>query len=226
MKPSLSTVKWSLLLICCIGVWACRSSAPVTHLSGEIDGTEKVLVMPIQDMVWLHGAKTNVRSPLTGKVFMTGPVSKGADRILTDMLISALQQQTKFETVPPREAHAAIEALKGVKDPYKSPLVLLAQVGRMSKADLVVQGYLYRFTERKGAEYSAESTASVAFDLYLIDCDEQKLVWSGYFDETQQALIEDLRFIGTFFKRGGRWLTAEEMAKEAMEDMFKEFKDR
>ena len=37
------------------------------------------------------------------------------------------------------------------------------------------------------------------------------------------AKAEDLRFIGTFFRRGGRWITAEEMAGDAMQDMFKEF---
>jgi hypothetical protein len=94
----------------------------------------------------------------------------------------------------------------------------------MLKADMVIQGYLYRFEDRVGADYSAESAASVAFDVYLIDCVEQKLVWSGYFDQTQQALSDDLRYIGTFFRRGGRWITAEEMATTAMDDMFKEFK--
>ncbi len=224
MNSPFMIVKWVVLLICCVGLGACRSSAPVTHRSADIEGTEKVLVLPIQDMVWLHGSQMNVRSPLTGKVFMTGPVSKDADRILTDLLITALREQTAFKTVPSREAHDAMAALKSAEDPYKSPIVLLAQIGRMSNADLVLQGYLYRFKERQGTKYSAESTASVAFDVYLIDCNERKLVWSGYFDETQQALTDDLRFIGTFFKRGGRWLTAEEMAREAMTDMFKEFK--
>jgi hypothetical protein len=88
---------------------------------------------------------------------------------------------------------------------------------------MVFQGYLYRFKKRIGKNYSAESSASVAFDLYLIDCRAQEIIWSGYFDETQQALTDDLRFIGTFFRRGGRWITAEEMAREAMNAMFKEF---
>jgi curli biogenesis system outer membrane secretion channel CsgG len=74
-----------------------------------------------------------------------------------------------------------------------------------------------------GKEYAAESAASVAFDLYLVDSRAQKVVWSAYFDETQQALTDDLLFMGTFFRRGARWITAEEMASEAMTDMFKGF---
>ena len=217
-------MKWILVLVCSLGLWACKSSGPVTHVSGVFDGTGKVLVLPFQDMAWLHGTNVNVRSPLTGKVFMTGATREGADRLLTDLLVDALQQQTALQTVPSRDAYAVMDAVKSAGDSQQSALKILAKTGRMLKADMVIQGYLYRFEDRVGADYSAESAASVAFDVYLIDCVEQKLVWSGYFDQTQQALSEDLRYIGTFFRRGGRWITAEEMATTAMDDMFKEFK--
>jgi ABC-type uncharacterized transport system auxiliary subunit len=217
-------MKWILVLVCSLGLWACKSSGPVTHVSGVFDGAGKVLVLPFQDMAWLHGRNVNVRSPLTGKVFMTGATREGADRLLTDLLVDALQQQTALQTVPSRDAYAVMDAVKSAGDSQQSALKILAKTGRMLKADMVIQGYLYRFEDRVGADYSAESAASVAFDVYLIDCAEQKLVWSGYFDQTQQALSEDLRYIGTFFRRGGRWITAEEMATTAMDDMFKEFK--
>lgn len=224
MKFRCFILKGALILVCCAGLWACKSSGPVIHTTGEFDGTGKVLVLPFQNMAWLHGTDVNVSNPLTGKVFMTGPVSEGADRFLTDLLVEALQQQTAFQTMPSREAVAVMDALKAAGDSQHSPLKMLAQAGRMLNADMVIQGYLYRFKDRVGANYSAESAASVAFDVYLIDCVEQKLVWSGYFDQTQQALTDDLRYISTFFRRGGRWVTAEEMATTAMDDMFKEFK--
>jgi hypothetical protein len=216
-------LRGTLLLLCCTGFWACRSAGPVTHLSGTLTGTEKVLVLPFQNMAWLHGENVDVRSPLTGKVFMTGPVGEGADRFLTDLLVEALRQHTHFQIVSPLDAPAVLDALRDTGAYQRSPLTVLARTGRMLGADLVAQGYLYRFKERVGKDYSAESAASVAFDLYLIDSREPQVVWSGYLDETQQTLAEDLRFIGTFFQRGGRWITAEEMASEAMQDMFKGF---
>ena len=154
---------------------------------------------------------------------MTGPVAEDADRSLTDMLLDALRQQTHFQTVSSSEAPAVLDALQTTSDAQRSPLKSLAQTGRMLHADLVFQGYLYRFKNRMGKDYAAESAASVAFDLYLIDSRKQQVVWSAYFDETQQALTDDLRFIGTFFRRGARWITADEMASEAMTDMFKGF---
>jgi len=224
MKPRWAIMKWILVLVCSLGLWACKSSGPVTHVSDAFDGSGKVLVLPFEDMAWLHGTNVNVRSPLTGKVFMTGVTREGADRLLTDLLVDALQQQTALQTVPSRDAYAVMNAVKSAGDSQQSALKILAKTGRMLKADMVIQGYLYRFEDRVGADYSAESAASVAFDVYLIDCVEQKLVWSGYFDQTQQALTDDLRHIGSFFRRGGRWITAEEMAITAMDDMFKEFK--
>ena len=203
MKPHFQILNWSLVLVCSCALWACRSSGPITQLSGEVAGTEKVLVLPVQNMAWLHGENVNVRSPLTGKVFLTGPVPEGADRLLTGLVVDALQQQTDFQTVPSREAFDVLDALKSAHDKRPPPLKLLAQTGRMLHADLVLQGYLYRFRERVGRTYAAESAASVAFDLYLIDCAKQTVAWSGYFDETQQALFDDLRFIGTFFRRKG-----------------------
>ena len=216
-------LRWTILLLCCTGLGGCRSSGPVTQLNGELAGTETVLVLPFKNMAWLHGEGVNVRSPLTGKVFLTGPVADGADRLLTDMLLDALHRQTRFKTVPSSEAPAVLDALQSSSDEQRSPLKALAQTGRMLEADLVFQGYLYRFKNRVGKDYAAESPASVAFDLYLIDSRTQKVVWSAYFDETQQALTDDLRFIGTFFRRGARWITAEEMASDAMTEMFKGF---
>jgi hypothetical protein len=195
----------------------------VIQQNGVFTGTEHVLVLPYKNMAWLYGEGVNVRSPLTGKVFMTGPVAEGADRLLTGMLLDALRQETRFQTVSSSEAPGVLDALQSSSDAQRFPLKSLAQTGRMLNADLVFQGYVYRFKDRVGKDFSAESAASVAFDLYLIDSRAQKVVWSAYFDETQQALTDDLRFIGTFFRRGARWITADEMASEAMTDMFKGF---
>jgi hypothetical protein len=175
-------------------------------------------------MAWLHGENLSVRSPLTGKVFLTGPTAEEADRLLTDLLITALQQYTALQTVHSQDAPAIRDALQSAGGPWASPAELLAQTGRKVNADLVIQGYVYRFKERVGKNYAAESPASVAFDLYFIDCVEETVVWSGYFEETQQALTDDLRYMGTFFRRGARWITAEEMAREAMDMMFRDFK--
>jgi curli biogenesis system outer membrane secretion channel CsgG len=223
MIPRSALLRWIIFFVCCNGLWSCRSGGPVIQPNGVLTGTEHVLVLPYKNLAWLYGESVNVRSPLTGKVFMTGPVAEGADRLLTDMLLDALRQETRFQTVSSSEAPGVLDALQSSSDAQRSPLKSLAQTGRMLNADLVFQGYVYRYKDRVGKDFSAESAASVAFDLYLIDSRAQKVVWAAYLDETQQALADDLRFIGTFFRRGARWITADEMASEAMTEMFKGF---
>ncbi len=63
----------------------------------------------------------------------------------------------------------------------------------------------------------------MAFDAYLIEFLQERVLWSAFYDYTQQALTENLGGIGNFFRRGGRWATAEELANTALEDIFEDF---
>jgi len=45
------------------------------------------------------------------------------------------------------------------------------------------------------------------------------MVWSGRFDETQQALTDDLLKLGSFLRRKGVWLKAEELASVGMDEI-------
>jgi hypothetical protein len=67
------------------------------------------------------------------------------------------------------------------------------------------------------------SPASVAFDLHLIDVDSGEIIWTGNFDQTQRPLSENILELGSFFKRGASWVTAEELAKGGLEDILRRF---
>jgi hypothetical protein len=81
----------------------------------------------------------------------------------------------------------------------------------------VIVGYLFRFEDRVGSNYAASKPASVAFDLHLIDVSTGKIVWTGGFDETQQALSDNLFNLDLFIERGGTWVAADRMAEEGLE---------
>ena len=49
------------------------------------------------------------------------------------------------------------------------------------------------------------------------------VLWNGRLDETQRSLSENLFRFGTFLKRKGRWVAAEDMAVSAIEDVLKTF---
>jgi hypothetical protein len=95
----------------------------------------------------------------------------------------------------------------------------LCQAGRQYGADAVLIGYLYEYQERIGSDYGVESPARVCFELNLISVADGRLVWQDWYRETQQALNENLFHLGKFLQRKGRWITVEQMAAEAMQNM-------
>lgn len=76
---------------------------------------------------------------------------------------------------------------------------------------------LYRFIERKGGNLAVEKPASVGFHMHLIDRDNV-LKKTYVFEETQQALSENLLSIGKFLRRRAKWITARELAEEGVNE--------
>ena len=87
-------------------------------------------------------------------------------------------------------------------------------------ADILALGYIYRYTERVGYDYSSEHPASVAFEIHLIKAIDGSTIWRGVFDKTQKSLMEDVFQASSFFKGGGKWLTARQLSKQGMDEIF------
>jgi hypothetical protein len=74
---------------------------------------------------------------------------------------------------------------------------------------------VYRFQERKGSGIAVDKPASVGFHAHLYKGDA--LVKTVIFDETQQPLSENVFRFFTFLKRGGKWITVDELCREGVE---------
>ena len=79
---------------------------------------------------------------------------------------------------------------------------------------------LNRYRERLGDEYSVTDPASLAFEYQLIDVATGKTICFGQFDETQKPVSENVLAIGQAFKRGFKWITVTDLAKEALQRKF------
>lgn len=88
---------------------------------------------------------------------------------------------------------------------------------RTKVADAVLLCTLQRFTEREGTEYSIVSPASVAFDYKLVHAETGQTICSGSFSETQQPLLSDMFQFFKKAKRGVKWLSAEELARDGFQ---------
>lgn len=73
---------------------------------------------------------------------------------------------------------------------------------------------IYRFQERKGGNYAVEKPASVAFHMHLMKDGVLGKIFE--YSEEQKALTQNLFTMGKFLKRGGKWVTADELAEEGI----------
>ncbi|OPX98614.1 MAG: hypothetical protein A4E62_00657 [Syntrophorhabdus sp. PtaU1.Bin002] len=83
-----------------------------------------------------------------------------------------------------------------------------------SKEGMYLELLVYRFEERKGGNFAVDRPASVGFHMHLMENGTVRRVF--VFDESQEALSNNLFNIGKFFRRGAKWLTVEELSRDGI----------
>ncbi len=120
-------------------------------------------------------------------------------------------ERTVSETLPP---------LRGLEE---KPEVLSQRLAFRLQVESVLMGWVFRYRERIGGTWGVQKPASVAFVALLFNGQDGRLLWRGRFDETQQPLFEDVRHFSAFVRRGGRWLTAEQLATDGISQVLLTF---
>lgn len=114
--------------------------------------------------------------------------------------------------VPPSDVRLAFETL-GSATPRRDPLAAAQVMADKFGATSVVLGEVYRWRERRGQNYGAESPASVGYELRLHDATSGRRLWSSRFDHTQRTLTADPLTARKYPGGGTRFLTAAELAR-------------
>lgn len=209
-----------VLIPCLLMVVACAQHGKSTERVVLSPDIKTIAIVPYTDATQIFGEHSGVRSPISGKTFVTGSVADSALRILdenTDRLLSDLRKFRIISTQLVRnENNRLMREEKGIS---LSERERIREVGRRSGADAVMVGYVFRFRSRVGNDYAAQTPASVAFDLSLVRVSDGRVLWFGYLDETQKDLSENLLEISSFMERNAKWITAERMSVEALEKM-------
>jgi len=202
---------------------ACGGDNIVKEKPPNLSGIEKILILPFKDMASLFGESVNGRCPVCGKVFTTGDVAESAVVMLTEHLFTLLKDRKDIELIPSSQAQGVMSGLLAGSNKTLEERALQLEIGRALNADAIFAGYIYRFRERVGGEYSVDLSASVAFDIHLIRVEDGRVLWSAHLDETQRPLSDDLFRLNLFLRRKAKWITAKEMAISGLEDMLKDF---
>lgn len=181
---------------------------------------KRVVVLPFVDLGTAFGPNASVQGPLTRKVFITDAIATHGELFMTKTLRRLLRAEPNIQWVTVQ----APEMVHPPKSDSRPELIrLLQSLGRRHKSDGVLIGYLYAFRERKGGALGADSPAYVAFEVVLISVESGRLLWQSKFSETQAPLNQNLFKLGKFIQRKGRWVTAREMATQALEEILQTY---
>lgn len=188
---------------------------------GNVTGENRrtVLLLPFRNMVAIYGPSQNIRSPINGRVFISGPVDDKAVGFMNATLHALLLDKDAYTLIPAERAFDIFAALSGKNKDSIPEREIWVEVGRTLGADAVLGGFIYRFKNRIGTDYGVDEAASVAFGLHLIRVSDGRIQWSGRVDETQQPLSDNLFKLKKFVSRGGRWVTSREMAQGELKSL-------
>ena len=196
---------------------------PLSAQCAETDGpiVKRLAVIAFQPLLPAEGS-TMVVCPLCSAGFSGGKIEKGAEKLVQESFIDKLRDLNQVKVLPPEKVMVVYNRV--VAESLKKPLVdVLTKVGAELQADVIVVGYVYRYTERVGYDFAAEHPASVAFEIRLLNVKDGSTIWRGVFDKTQKSLMEDIFQASSFFKGGAKWLTASQLAKLGMDIIFETF---
>ena len=181
----------------------------------------RLAVIPFQAVV-PQDASSSVRCPICSSVNSIGSIVKGAEKEVEEIFIDKLRDLKDVEIIPSERVAGVYQRIS--TDFLKQPLLqIMLRAGSELRADVIVVGYVYRYRERVGYDYSAEHPASVAFEIHLISVDDGSMLWRGIFDKTQKSLMEDVFQVASFFKGGAKWLTARGLTKLGVDEVFSTF---
>ena len=218
------------IICCCVflimlfSIFGCKSKVVAPEKTAESYHFKRIAIVPFQNMAEKYGEKVTIRGGISGRFYTTDKVAEGADYLLTGHMTTYIRGRKNLELIPVSQAQGAFsEVLSKEGGKELSELAMVVRVGQELGAEAVVGGKIYRFIDRDGTDYSVKSSASVAFDVFLIRVEDSRPIWSGRFDESQRSLTENLFDISAFMKRGGRWVTAEEMAIDGLNDLLETF---
>lgn len=188
----------------------------------SIKSSVVVGVVSFQAMIPDNNLENTVICPLCTAAYSTGRIQEGAEKIIEDIFTGKMGEFKEVRLIPQDRVQGIYKRVSS--ESFRKPLLdVLKKTGQELGADILAVGYIYRYVERVGYDYSVKSPASVAFEIYLVNASDGSIMWRGIFDKTQKSLMEDLFQISSFIRGGGKWLTAEQLSRQGMYEIFKKF---
>lgn len=149
-------------------------------------------------------------------------IQPNAGGMMQRLVYSALKGRYDKHVVPIDQVQDAYTGIRldGTKD---SPRTLARRMGQSLSADLMVVGTVWRYRDRGAIEGFPDRPASVAFALYLVEAESGRRLWRGVFDLAQEFALRDMARFTDRIRMGLKWLSADELARHGVEEVFRPF---
>lgn len=185
-------------------------------------GLSRLAVLPFREIAPKNATLKTVSCPLCAAVFHAEKFPQASVTAVEDVFLERLRGYDNRTLIAPENAGEVYRRVAASLSKATLPEIL-KKTGAELGVDGVLVGYVYRFRERQGYPYSVKKPASVAFDVHLVRVSDGLIVWRASFDKTQSSLMENLFQLFSFYKLGGKWVTARELADEGVTEMLKTF---
>jgi len=183
--------------------------AVMPFLVGRLESPEEPIEKPLSQ-------------PLAQLYVDAANLAEGADRIMTRLVNDVLKNRYPDQMVSMEEAAGVFADI--IRDPtLDTPRKLAKKFGENLQADLVVVGAIWRFREKGTDKEIPDSSASVAFSVYLMEVASGQRLWRNAFDGTQKVLSEDVLGGLKQGKIGFRWVSVNELARYGVKNVFRTF---
>jgi TolB-like protein len=176
---------------------------------------------PVKDKPYIKIEKIAVM-PFSSKLTGVGETMTTKEQFLTDSMYGELTAKVKgIEFISPQSSGEELTKV-GEDNSILLDKSAVIEAGKNLGADAVLFGYISEYKEREGGELGVSSAASVAFSVQLLNTKDGQILWEDYFAETQRPLSENLLEVRKFFRRGAKWITADDLAKEGIVEVVNE----
>lgn len=183
---------------------------------------QRIGVMPFFKGSYGSDITSSINCPVCELTFNPDDLAPGCDRTLTGFAQDLLQVRYGEKVIPTVDVMRAYRQMP--KDEFKdTPLDLTQRLGKTLSANAMIVGAVWKYRDRRGGTRAVQSPASVAFAVHFVEVETGNVLWSKAFAETQRSLSENILKAPDFFARGARWLTADELARFGMKEIFKDF---
>ena len=134
------------------------------------------------------------------------------DRQLRDVLYTTTKRSYDF--LPRTRPLPDLKRFHTSERPQALPLWV--EYARKTSADILFIPQVLTWRDRQGSAAGVTEPAHVRLEFFLLNIKEGNIIGHSVYEGEQQGLTENLLNVGDFFKRQGKWVTAEELAREAM----------